>query len=58
MTEHDYKPELIAWVRRTTTAQGLPERLDPDTFAARLGALFDADLSEPSPTCERALKAE
>lgn len=42
MTEYVYTPELIAWVRRTTAAEGVPERLDPSTFAARLGALFEA----------------
>lgn len=43
MSAHEaYSPELIAWVRRTTTAQGVPEHLDPATFAHRLGALFEA----------------
>lgn len=42
MTGHNYNPELIAWVRRTTAAQGVSEQLDPDTFVTRVGALFDA----------------
>lgn len=41
MTGHEYSPELIAWVRRTTRARGLPEKIDADTFALRVGALFD-----------------
>lgn len=49
MNESDYAPELIAWVRRTTAAQGLPERLDADTFTHRLGALFDAPQRQHAP---------
>lgn len=41
MNGHTYSPDLIAWVKRTTTTQGLPERIDPHTFTRRIGALFD-----------------
>ena len=49
MTGHVYSPELIAWVKRTTAAQGVPERLDPDTFARRVGALFDTTPAHLTP---------
>ncbi|MBF9336651.1 hypothetical protein G3N30_10630 [Microbacterium lacticum] len=45
MTGHTYTPELIAWVRRTTAAEGVAEHVDPDTVTQRLGALLDAPRS-------------
>lgn len=49
MTGHVYSPELIAWVQRTTTAQGVPERLDPETFIQRVGALFETTPAHLTP---------
>lgn len=55
MTGHTYSPEIIAWVRRTTTAQNLPEHLHPDTVIHRLGALLDtASAPNASPSVRSA----
>lgn len=49
MTDSVYSPELIAWVQRTTTAQGLPEKVHPDLFTTRFAALFGVTgSSQPS----------
>lgn len=40
MTAAGYRAELIDWVRRTTTAQGVPEHVPVEVFQTRLAALF------------------
>lgn len=47
MNQPAYSPELIAWVKRTTSGQNLPEHIDPATFTHRIGALFDLPTNTP-----------